>query len=333
MAKAETSSFPSSCPLTNNGTMAKKLEEWRGNRFKTEYLPLVRPFSAVPDLLRRVRDAGLRIAVASSAKKDEVDKYLDIARITDLVDLTTSSDDVEESKPAPDIFEIVLKKLKIEGADAVAIGDTPYDAEAAGKAKIATIGVLCGGFRRARYDKPDASRYIPDRPRCSRASRTLCSRGRQNGGSHGSGQWAVRGRPMARKLKTYQTSLGFFDLAIAAPSMKAALEAWGADSNLFHQGAAKESDDPDVIAATMKKPGVVLRRPVKSDVYDRRSQPQIRKQLDTVGESEISTPWVSPKSKLTKPVRKPKATRVEPKFTATSEGLLCRSSFKDLDRT
>lgn len=72
-------------------------------------------------------------------------------------------------------------------------------------------------------------------------------------------------RPMARKLKTYQTSLGFFDLAIAAPSMKAALEAWGADSNLFHQGAAKESDDPDVIAAAMEKPGVVLRRAVGSD--------------------------------------------------------------------
>jgi hypothetical protein len=69
---------------------------------------------------------------------------------------------------------------------------------------------------------------------------------------------------MARKLKTYQTSLGFFDLAIAAPSMKAALEAWGADSNLFHQGAAKESQDPDVIAPSMAKPGVVLRRPVGS---------------------------------------------------------------------
>jgi len=124
----------------------EELEEWRGKRFKSEYLPLVRPFSAVPDLLRRVRDAGLRIAVASSAKKDEVDKYLDIAGITNLVDLTTSSDDAEESKPAPDIFEIVLKKLKIEGADAIAIGDTPYDAEAAGKAEIATIGVLCGGF-------------------------------------------------------------------------------------------------------------------------------------------------------------------------------------------
>jgi hypothetical protein len=70
---------------------------------------------------------------------------------------------------------------------------------------------------------------------------------------------------MARKLRTYQTSLGFFEQAIAAPSMKAALEAWGADSNLFHQGVAKESTDPDVIAATMKKPGVVLKRPVGSD--------------------------------------------------------------------
>src|ERR1700676_1337427 len=70
---------------------------------------------------------------------------------------------------------------------------------------------------------------------------------------------------MARKLKTYQTSLVFFDQAIAAPSMKAALEAWGADSNLFHQGVAKESDDPNIIAATMAKPGVVLKRPVGSN--------------------------------------------------------------------
>jgi hypothetical protein len=70
---------------------------------------------------------------------------------------------------------------------------------------------------------------------------------------------------MARKLKTYQTSLGFFDMAVAAPSMKAALEAWGSKSNLFHQGFAKEVDDPDVIAATMSKPGVILRRPVGSD--------------------------------------------------------------------
>jgi hypothetical protein len=60
---------------------------------------------------------------------------------------------------------------------------------------------------------------------------------------------------MVRKLKTYQASLGFFDMAIAAPSMTAALEAWGADSNLFHQGVAKVADDPKIIAATMSKPG------------------------------------------------------------------------------
>jgi beta-phosphoglucomutase-like phosphatase (HAD superfamily) len=94
----------------------KELEEWRGKRFKTEYLPMVRPFSAVPDLLRRVRDAGLRIAIGSSAKEDELDKYLDIACITDLVDVKTSSEDAEESKPAPDIFEIVLKKLGTKAA-------------------------------------------------------------------------------------------------------------------------------------------------------------------------------------------------------------------------
>ena len=70
---------------------------------------------------------------------------------------------------------------------------------------------------------------------------------------------------MARKLKSYWTSLGFYDLAIAAPSMKAALDAWGAGSNLFHQGVANESNDPGVVAATISKPGVVLRRPVGTD--------------------------------------------------------------------
>jgi hypothetical protein len=70
---------------------------------------------------------------------------------------------------------------------------------------------------------------------------------------------------MARKLKTYQTSLGFFDLAIAAPSMAAALRAWGPDTNLFQQGFAKETDDHAIVAAALAKPGVVLRRPVGSD--------------------------------------------------------------------
>ena len=67
-----------------------------------------------------------------------------------------------------------------------------------------------------------------------------------------------------RKLRTYVTSVGFFELAVAAPSMKAAMEAWGAESNLFQQGFAKETTDPAIVRLTMAKPGVVLRRSVGS---------------------------------------------------------------------
>ena len=69
---------------------------------------------------------------------------------------------------------------------------------------------------------------------------------------------------MPRALKTYVTNLGFFELAIAAPSMKAALEAWGMSHNAFQHGFAKQSDDRDIIAATMAQPGVVLKRAVGS---------------------------------------------------------------------
>ncbi|ESY86456.1 hypothetical protein [Mesorhizobium sp. LNHC229A00] len=69
---------------------------------------------------------------------------------------------------------------------------------------------------------------------------------------------------MAKKLKVYQTSIGFFDLAVAAPSMKAAAEAWGSDPDLFKRGFAKQSENPKVIEAAIAAPGVVLRRPVGS---------------------------------------------------------------------
>jgi hypothetical protein len=106
---------------------------------------------------------------------------------------------------------------------------------------------------------------------------------------------------MARKLKTYQTSLGFFEQAIAAPSMKAALEAWGADSNLFHQGAAKESRDADIIAATMAKPGVVLKRPVGSD-GPFGENPELPKNLDQDGRKD---PARKPSTKAKKSYAQP----------------------------
>jgi hypothetical protein len=102
-----------------------------------------------------------------------------------------------------------------------------------------------------------------------------------------------------RKLKTYQTSLGFYDQAVAAPSMKAALEAWGASSNLFHQGVAKETDDPDIVAATLARPGVVLKRPVGSDG-------PFREQAELPTDLAEGEPGSRPKSR-SKPKAKPKS--------------------------
>ncbi len=135
--------FLSEAELEKQG---EDIETFRSKLFKSKYLPMVRPFSAVPELLRRVRDAGLKVAAASSAKKDELEVYLELIGIAGLVDVSTTSEDAERSKPAPDIFQVALKKLGLDGGDAVAIGDTPYDAQAAGKAGIATIGMLSGGF-------------------------------------------------------------------------------------------------------------------------------------------------------------------------------------------
>lgn len=79
---------------------------------------------------------------------------------------------------------------------------------------------------------------------------------------------------MARKLKTYRTSAGFFDLAVAAPSMKAALETWGSKRNLFTEGFASQSEDAEIVAATMAMPGVVLKRAVGSaDAFSEHAAP------------------------------------------------------------
>src|ERR1700755_1456344 len=81
---------------------------------------------------------------------------------------------------------------------------------------------------------------------------------------------------MPRKLKTFITNIGFFELAIAAPSMKAALEAWGMGHNAFQHGFAKQTDDPKIVAATMANPGVVLRRAVgtKAEFKDQAKLPK-----------------------------------------------------------
>ena len=128
----------------------EEMEKFRGELFKREYLSQVRAFPRVRELFERIKADGKRIAFASSAKKDELKTYKELARITDLVEEETSADDVDKSKPHPDIFEAALAALgDVEADEAIVIGDTPYDAEAAGKIKLRAIGVLCGGFPEA----------------------------------------------------------------------------------------------------------------------------------------------------------------------------------------
>jgi HAD superfamily hydrolase (TIGR01549 family) len=124
-----------------------ELTEYRGELFKREYMPRVVAFPSVRELFERIRRDGKRIALASSAKKEELKEYKRIANIEDLVEDEASADDAERSKPHPDIFEAALAELgDVQPSEAIVVGDTPYDAEAAGKAGLRTIGFLSGGF-------------------------------------------------------------------------------------------------------------------------------------------------------------------------------------------
>ena len=125
----------------------EEIQEFRSDLFKRKYLPEARAFPAVRELFERIRASGQRIVLASSGKADEVARYKEVAGIADLIDAATSSDDAERSKPFPDIFEAALKQLPgLNPSDAVVVGDTPYDAEAARTVGMKTVGVLCGGF-------------------------------------------------------------------------------------------------------------------------------------------------------------------------------------------
>jgi len=128
----------------------EEMEKFRGDLYKREYISRVRAFPQVRELFERIRSDGQRIALASSAKRDELKVYKELARITDLVEEETSADDAEKSKPHPDIFEAALDALgDVRAGEALVVGDTPYDAEAAGKINLRTVGVLCGGFPEA----------------------------------------------------------------------------------------------------------------------------------------------------------------------------------------
>ncbi len=129
----------------------KEIQEFRGNLFKQKYLKQVKPFPGVRALFEKVLANDQKLALASSAKGDELKHYERIAQVEDLVQVETSSADAEKSKPHPDIVEAAIARLGqgIERTQVLMIGDSPYDAEAAKRAGIATVGVRCGGFPEA----------------------------------------------------------------------------------------------------------------------------------------------------------------------------------------
>ena len=125
----------------------EKLGEAHGAVFKAKFLDKVKPFPRAHDLLAHADAGGQKVVLASSASKGELDHYLDLLDARGLVAATTSSDDVEKTKPAPDIFATALSKLTgIDADEVIVVGDTPYDVEAARKCGIATVALRSGKF-------------------------------------------------------------------------------------------------------------------------------------------------------------------------------------------
>lgn len=136
---------PALMPGVDPGAV-QALGDAHGEVFKRDYLARVRPFSGAHDLLALTRAQGRRVVLASSASQAELDHYLDILDARDLVQASTSVDDVRTSKPAPDIFAVALKRAGVGPDEAVAVGDSPYDVQAAGKCGVATVALRSGGF-------------------------------------------------------------------------------------------------------------------------------------------------------------------------------------------
>jgi HAD superfamily hydrolase (TIGR01509 family) len=122
------------------------LKAYRAEIFRRDQLPTIQPLSRVGDLFGRLRRAGKRVVLASSAHRWEVEHHLRLLKVEQLVDGFTTQDDVERSKPCPDIFAAALALAGVAADRAIAVGDSPWDALAAANAGLRTIGVRSGGF-------------------------------------------------------------------------------------------------------------------------------------------------------------------------------------------
>jgi HAD superfamily hydrolase (TIGR01509 family) len=138
--------MPAVSGMADDSQRGAAIAKRRGEIFMTEFVPSLKPFKDADDLVAAVKALGLTAVAASSAKEDELKELLELSDTTSLMDDTTSSDDAEESKPAPDIIDAALRRAKASPAEAIMIGDTPYDIEAARRAGVKTIAFRSGGW-------------------------------------------------------------------------------------------------------------------------------------------------------------------------------------------
>ena len=141
--------MPVFVPKADLDRIGEDLDKWRGEHFRAEYLQRIKGFPGVRPLFDALLTRGIRIGLGTSSKPEDLGRLKEVAGIADLDLVEATSKDAERSKPHPDIFQATLAKLGAAPEETVAIGDSPYDAEAAAKAGIAPVGVLCGGFPEA----------------------------------------------------------------------------------------------------------------------------------------------------------------------------------------
>jgi len=130
---------------------------------KTRYLQLideVQPMAGSRELIERLKRRGHSVVLASSAKADEVDRYLDLLDARDLADAWTTSADVDSTKPEPDLVHSALESVGGSSDDAVMVGDTPWDVETAGRADVRTLAVLTGGFAGSELEEAGRRRRV-----------------------------------------------------------------------------------------------------------------------------------------------------------------------------
>lgn len=152
---------PALAPDWDDRTRAA-VAEAHGAFFKDLYLEHVRPFPGAAELVRRVHEDGRLVFLVSSAQSAELDHYVDLLGLKGFIDGAVSSDDVETSKPAPDLFEAALDQSRLAAAEVIAVGDTPYDVAAAAKSGIATIGLTSGPFNSKKLREAGAVAVFAD---------------------------------------------------------------------------------------------------------------------------------------------------------------------------